>query len=57
MDEVKSVGELTDRELLEELVSATRELRVTLKGAGEALGSNPMLRTLTGSLGSLLGKL
>lgn len=57
MDEVTNVTDMSDRELLEELVSATRELRVTLKGAGKALDSNPMLRTLSGSLGSLLGKL
>lgn len=63
MDEVATidapgiVSAMSDRELLEELVTATRELKVTLKNAGKALDSNPMLRTLSGSLGSLLGKL
>lgn len=55
MAEVKSVTELTDRELLEELVTAVRELRVGIAGAGEALASHPMLKMLGGSFGSILG--
>lgn len=55
MDEVKNVAELTERELLEELVSGLRELRTGLASAGEALASNPMLKVLGGSFGSLLG--
>lgn len=53
--EVKPVTHMTERELLEELVSSARELRVAIAGAGVALASNPMLKMFGGSLGSLLG--
>lgn len=51
-----AISELTDRELLEELVSGIRELRVALSGVGEVLSTHPMLKMFGGSLGSLLGK-
>lgn len=51
----KTVTEMTDRELLEELVTFCRETSVQVKSAAESLSGNPMLKMLGGSFGSLLG--
>lgn len=54
-DVIKPVSELTDRELIEEMVTSLRETRELLKGAGAALSSNPMLGRMFGGLASALG--
>lgn len=53
MDE--NVKDMTDRELLEELVTSARELRVGIAAVGESLATHPMLKMLGSSFGSLLG--
>ena len=55
MDELKNIVDMSDRELMEELVSSLRELRTAIDGIGPALASHPMLKMFGGSLGSLLG--
>ena len=53
--EVKDVVAMSERELLEELVSEVRSLKLQLADAGKAIAGNKMLATLTGSLGGILG--
>lgn len=59
MSEVNALPEVTalsDRELLEELVSEVRALKTQLAAAGQAIAGNKMLSSLTGGLGSILGR-
>lgn len=44
------IDEMTDRELLIELVTAVRELTASLSEVAEKASSNPMLKALTGGL-------
>ena len=50
----KNVADMTERELLEELVSFTRDAKVQIASAAESLKGNPMLKMLPG-LGGLFG--
>jgi hypothetical protein len=51
----KPVETMSDRELLEELVTFTRVTSESLKGVAESLSTHPMLKMLGGSFGSLFG--
>lgn len=54
--EKKTVTEMTDRELLEELVTFARNTEAQLNGLGESLSNNPLLGKMLGGLASAFGK-
>jgi hypothetical protein len=52
----KPVAEMTERELLEELVTFARNTEAQLNGLGESLANNPLLGKMFGGIASAFGK-